>query len=357
MAVVKAPSVHVRDDSLFAPELDRALFDHAWARVRDYTSVVPTGPGVGLHEAKVWHRRAYGGLGELNQMTPSEVGHAAAYEAHRNWRRSHRYDPLETERQREGLIGLAVAEATRLLQYLPHHAANPTARTLASEAAAFTASTIFYQNRDEIDDHRFYRSSRSRRNSWSSYEDTDGYDSYSDDYRDRRHRSRSRARSRHPSRSRSRHRSYHSGTQPPAIVQVSYPGHPPSTIPVPGAASSAYSSQGVGPYGSYNAYPPYGSAPGALPYHGSVGGPGYEYRHHGASVPMVVPAGAPVAYPQSAYPPGPGMTTVVGPGQPQPQMIVIPGSHRKHKHRHHRHGRSRSSSAEPPYITYATSRY
>jgi hypothetical protein len=83
-----------------------------------------------MHEARHWHRRAYGGLvsflisvqffssshglqGEINHMLPEEIGHAAAYEAYRTWiHNSSIYEPLggDIERQRDGLIGLAIAE-------------------------------------------------------------------------------------------------------------------------------------------------------------------------------------------------------------------------------------------------------
>lgn len=46
-------------------------------------------------------------------MLPSELGHAAAYEAYRTWiHNSSMYEPLsgDIDRQREGLIGLAMAE-------------------------------------------------------------------------------------------------------------------------------------------------------------------------------------------------------------------------------------------------------
>jgi len=46
-------------------------------------------------------------------MLPEELGHAAAYEAYRTWmHNSSIYEPLsgDVERQREGLIGLAIAE-------------------------------------------------------------------------------------------------------------------------------------------------------------------------------------------------------------------------------------------------------
>lgn len=46
-------------------------------------------------------------------MQPSEIGHAAAYEAYRTWiHNSSIYEPLSGDvgRQREGLTGLAIAE-------------------------------------------------------------------------------------------------------------------------------------------------------------------------------------------------------------------------------------------------------
>lgn len=42
--------------------LHRYLFDHAWNRVREYGGAPAGGIGVGLHEARHWHHRAYGGL-------------------------------------------------------------------------------------------------------------------------------------------------------------------------------------------------------------------------------------------------------------------------------------------------------
>lgn len=40
----------------------RYLFDHAWNRVREYGGAPAGGMGVGLHEARHWHRRAYGAM-------------------------------------------------------------------------------------------------------------------------------------------------------------------------------------------------------------------------------------------------------------------------------------------------------
>lgn len=70
--------------------------------------------GVGKHEARTWHRRIYSGLVPLTQVLPVDIGSAAAYEAYRGWRHHHHimYSVLsgDIERERESLIGLAVAE-------------------------------------------------------------------------------------------------------------------------------------------------------------------------------------------------------------------------------------------------------
>ena len=98
--------------------------------MRNYSGSGGGDMGVGMNEAKHWHRRAYGGLvssishticaplnhelqGNATQMLPEELGHAAAYEAFRTWmHNSSIYEPLsgDVERQREGLIGIAIAE-------------------------------------------------------------------------------------------------------------------------------------------------------------------------------------------------------------------------------------------------------
>ena len=50
----------------------------------------------------------------LSQLLPRDIGAAAAYEAYRTWKyNSFLYEPLsaDRERQREGLIGMAIAES------------------------------------------------------------------------------------------------------------------------------------------------------------------------------------------------------------------------------------------------------
>ena len=98
-------------------------------------------------------------------MLPEEIGHAAAYEAYRIWMHDNSlYEHFidDFERQREGLVGLAIAEgkqapllyavtepemffvATRLLRY-SGRGMDPFYREAATEAAAATVSMIFYE--------------------------------------------------------------------------------------------------------------------------------------------------------------------------------------------------------------------
>lgn len=57
------------------PGFDRSLFDHAWNRVRDYGPSTNDSGGVGMHEARHWHRRAYGGMvGGLPRLLRYRLG-------------------------------------------------------------------------------------------------------------------------------------------------------------------------------------------------------------------------------------------------------------------------------------------
>ncbi|TFK75336.1 hypothetical protein BDN72DRAFT_892302 [Pluteus cervinus] len=285
MALVKVPSVHIHDNSNFPPEPDRALFDHAWGRVRQHVGGAPFGAGVGLHEAKRWHRRAYGrSPGEIDRMSPTEIGHAAAYEAFRQWLHdTPSYDPMDSERQRSSLIALAVAESSRLLQYLPYKATDGYSRTVASESAAFTASTLFYESRDDG-----YRSRGYDRDAWSS---SDEY--YDDDYR----RSRSHSRPRH-SRSLSRHRSAYLPPAQPQILPVGATSYMGSSVHVPGITPAAYPTPGMHPYGHGTAYGTHGTyiPPPSAIYPSAPLGSSHAYP--GSSAPIVVSAGASMHHPQ-----------------------------------------------------------
>lgn len=275
---------------------DLSLYQHAWNRVRNYSGAGGGDMGVGMNEARHWHRRAYGGLGNATQMLPEEIGHAAAYEAYRTWmHNSSIYEPLsgDAERQREGLIGLAIAEATRLLAYAGR-ARDGYSRMEASEAAAATGSVIFAQSRGmdmEVMDRGY--GSRSRAGSFSggyggrspspygggspyhgggsSYPMSSSFDPYSGDSGvmfPRRSRSHSRSR-RHSS---SSHRS------PAIIIPPPSPGYGASPVPIPG-----YGNYGgrVSPYGQTMAAP--------APMYAGTSAPSYGYA--GSNVPMTAAPG------------------------------------------------------------------
>lgn len=100
-------------------------------------------------------------MGEAQTMSPTDLGHAAAYEAFRTWiHNSSIYEPLSADRsrQREALIGLAVAEGLQINRLTkPKSNVNPVSRFWhynrlipdkyslreACEAAAATASVLF----------------------------------------------------------------------------------------------------------------------------------------------------------------------------------------------------------------------
>ncbi|KAL1665908.1 hypothetical protein GGF50DRAFT_99900 [Schizophyllum commune] len=291
----------------------RSLYRHAYETVR---APIP-GLGVGLHEARHWHRRAYGGLVDPLSLTPDELGYASAYEAYRVW--IHNADIVQPisgdpERQREAMIGLAVAEAARALQY-SGRVWDTYSRNRAADAAAATAAIIYDQVADDMEDEYEYggRRARSRRGSVASMGSSyaDDYDPYQQDFRARprrRHRSVSGVR-----------RSYSQG--PPLTPPIPYGGSPmPGGIPpMAGSASStgSYSPslyQGQ-QYGTPYAGSAYGSTPGMGSTVGGMGGGmggmggmggnmgGMPGSMGGGGVPMPMPSAAGSGYQVQTMPP------------------------------------------------------
>ncbi|KAI0350973.1 hypothetical protein OH77DRAFT_988094 [Trametes cingulata] len=121
-----------------AVNADPTLYNSVMSRVGQVGPLT-----LGRREARYWHRRVYGGLSPLTQLLPIDIGAAAAYEAYRTWKHNPAlYEPLGADpvRMREGLVGMAIAETTRLWQY----SGRPTdayGLRAASEAAA-SVSTI-----------------------------------------------------------------------------------------------------------------------------------------------------------------------------------------------------------------------
>ncbi|KAJ7647512.1 hypothetical protein FB45DRAFT_201157 [Roridomyces roridus] len=202
---------------------DPSIYENAWDRVRNNDE---DADGVGVHEAKHWHRRAYGGLGDLSQMDNGSIGAAAAYEAYRTWiHNSSMSAPLsgDVERQREGLTGLAVAEASRLLQYAGR--GDHYARREVSEAAASTASILFYHSRAKQDHREYGRGrSRSRGRDDGEYGRSDRRGSFSDSYDDDPYALDSRVSGGFRPRSHSRHRAHSSSRHSPMMYQGSAVG-------------------------------------------------------------------------------------------------------------------------------------
>ncbi|KAF8527751.1 hypothetical protein JB92DRAFT_2865029 [Gautieria morchelliformis] len=187
---------------------DNNLFDYVLSKVKN----IVTGTSVGRNEAHHLWKRVYGGLINPSKLLPREIGAAAGYEAIRCWEhhKAIYVQPLsdDREREREALIGLAAAEATKLWGYTLRPR-DKYGRMEASEVAAATASRIFTKSYDYDTPYESYeRYPRTRRRSISGtrygsrsnenalYDDAvlDTRADYLDAY-PRRSRSRSRARS------------------------------------------------------------------------------------------------------------------------------------------------------------------
>ncbi|KAI0633285.1 hypothetical protein C8Q77DRAFT_776759 [Trametes polyzona] len=337
---------------------DPSLFDSVMTRLRDIL-----GMGVGHHEARHWHRRVYSGMVPLSQLLPEDIGAAAAYEAYRTWKHnSFLYEPLsaDRERQREGLIGMAVAETQRLWQYSGRPLDTYGLRA-ACEASACAAHSL-------ADKLFGWTSGGGMGGGYaSSYSSSTG-DAYA--YDEPYHRGRSR----------------HNSFSAPTVVRVGQPGYGDpmaspygvgaAPMPVPGVATS-YTPGMPGSYGAAPGMPgSYGAAPGMA---GSYAYGGASPNPYGVAPAAPYAAGAypatagyPAAgYPAGTYPAGTypagyagGGGVILPNGQTVPPgSTVIISKHRSRRgssassgHHHHRHHRHRSSSRSR-YDDYDRDRY
>lgn len=263
--------------------------------------------GVGKHEARSWHRRAYAGLGEVTHMMPQEIGFAAAYEAYRQFKYSTSvYNNLYTdyERQRDALRALAIAEASRLWQDTGR-GIDQYGLQMACDAAAATAGHIATE-REMGDSHGYGMgfgggSFRDRRNSFGAYSGSgfagsgfagSGYagSGYGGG-------------------------SVYGGSSPLQIAGT-IPGSPiASPMALSGSPYGGYAGSGIGMPGSYG-----GGYAGS--YGGSYGTPYNDYL----GLPNVG------GYPMSA------------PGTPAMIIHQPESHHRRHRHRHHHHHHRRHRS-------------
>lgn len=340
---------------------ETSLYEDAWGRVRDRNSLANDGLGIGMDEARHRHRRAYEIPGEINRMSPTEIGHAAAYEAYKTWlRNSAMYEVVgeDRERQREGLVGIAVAEVTRLLQYSAHQA-DGYAQTIAADAAAHTVTVLFYQGQDDYPRSR----SRMRAGSFSgsyagSYARSAMMDPMADDMWPQhltpslhnRSRSRSRHSRRHysssPSPDRYRHRSRsrvygdypNSGAIPGQMsYAASYAGYPTSSASYNGTYMNNAWPSPTGntmlPNQIYTTSYPTQQLPVAYPGQAVSMGTPYQAPLYNSPVAVPLARSNSFTYPNMVYPGTPWSATSAMPTQ-APTVVVV-GS--KRKHRRHRH--------------------
>lgn len=122
---------------------DPSMMSSIWDRVRGVSV-----PGsYRSREARHIHRQIYSGLISPNRALPSEIGSAAAYEAYRTWKyHSSAFLPpgVQSENVREGLVGTAAAEASRLWQ-ISGRGMDTYGLRDALETAAVTASHLYYR--------------------------------------------------------------------------------------------------------------------------------------------------------------------------------------------------------------------
>ncbi|KAL4243921.1 hypothetical protein ABKN59_010613 [Abortiporus biennis] len=122
---------------------DISLYSSIWNRIR----ASPLDPTFSSGPIRSLHRQIYSGWVDLFSVLPSDLGAAAAYEAYRTWKyHTLLYQPLggDPEREREALVGFAVAEASRLWQHTGR-VMDAYGQRDALESAAQTASYLYFQ--------------------------------------------------------------------------------------------------------------------------------------------------------------------------------------------------------------------
>ncbi|KZO92592.1 hypothetical protein CALVIDRAFT_540859 [Calocera viscosa TUFC12733] len=144
---------------------DSTVFDFVWSKVKNMVGVA----GMGREEARFWHRQVYSGMVNLNTVLPSDLGGAAAFEALRFFEHQHFYNQssYDIDREREAVMGLAIAEATKLWSYTGRPA-DRYGRLEACEIAAATARRLLRNRYDPLG-----FGLRRRRGSYSAMYDDD----------------------------------------------------------------------------------------------------------------------------------------------------------------------------------------
>ncbi|KDQ21954.1 hypothetical protein BOTBODRAFT_169123 [Botryobasidium botryosum FD-172 SS1] len=257
---------------------DNNIFDWVWGRVKSIVG----GGGVSRDEARHWHKRVYGGMVDITQLLPTELGAAAGYEAVRLWEHHHAVyrSPLmdDREREREALVGLAIGEATKLWSYC-NRPRDKYGRREASEVAAATAERIYRHKyeRNGMSSYDAYDTvSRRARDGGLGYFDDDDLN-YGHQHQHQHHSHHRRRRSSGAYGSLMPAQSYNGST---ALAIAAPPRSTSSALTIPAAVGYASPAYTPDPYSPYPATTPY-SAGGYSPTYAS---PTYA----GASPPLVV---------------------------------------------------------------------
>ncbi|KAF9451294.1 hypothetical protein P691DRAFT_808281 [Macrolepiota fuliginosa MF-IS2] len=302
---------------------------------------------VDINEARSLHTQAYQ-YRELQGLSPPELGHAAAYQAYCMLNEG---PPRRggSEHEREALIGLAVAEASRLMQQSRRNQ-NIDACTTASGAAARTASRIFAQTRGEFDDERRSRPLYQQNHYAEPDMSQDDDDEWGHPRRVLPRRGRSLSRTRGPtfmdtpSMGPDATPGYRSIPGPPPPIDGMYggitnsatgPRYPPTPYPS-GAHSPAL-------------YPRAATSNAVVPQIYQAPGSARSYPGNTALTPYTRSRSASFSYPQTTYPAQPFQTNYVNAPYaypaytPQPEpAIFIQAPPRKHRHKHRHRHRSKS---------------
>lgn len=295
--------------------------------------------GVGLNEARHWHRQAYGGFGDIRALSPRDMGHAAAYEAYRIWIHNRSISDLRSDpgERREAFIALAIAEVSHIFPSGQVHHERRKFRE-ACETAAATASTIFHTLDDDLysGGSQISASPFRRAGSTSSDEFSDDLYAFDDQVMPR---------SRHHRR---RNSSVSFNSRPMIIPPNAGSYQPVSSMPIP-VGQPTYSYSGGSPYQAGGS--PYSNT---SPFNGPSSYP-QQYPGSVQGVPVVGSAYDPnqalhyqnaASYPQQAYiqaQPGMSQTVPMVPGQTIILQQPAQQSSR-HKRHHHKHRSSSRSS-------------
>lgn len=235
-------------------------------------------------DARRWNKKVFApdAHAHIHTYAPHHLGHAAAYQAYRHWKRNHDPDMAHTEpdRHRDIITDMALQEVVNLFSQYP--SLNQMSKESAIQHATGTAAHLISEMASNI--LPGVTSPSSTAHTLREHSPTLSH------HTSRRHRSFSRGRSRDPGlRGLDHHGRYHDPRDDYDIRQQPYPGQipsvmnmggsypPPSHIPPPIPHNDPYYGRGHGHQSQY--------IPGAHYQHGGAHGSAYPPYHHPLDAP------------------------------------------------------------------------